>query len=79
MVYRNLPCDFAECPQNVRANTSEGLATMAAVRSRKLDYWQEPLGSFSWVWIFNWFVLRAVPAATVCVTAYASFELLFAN
>jgi len=52
---------------------------MAAVRSRKLDYWQEPLGSFSWVWIFNWFVLRAVPAATVCVTAYASFELLFAN
>jgi len=49
------------------------------MRSRKLDYWQEPLGEFSWVWIFNWLVLRAVPAATICVTAYAGFEYIFQN
>jgi hypothetical protein len=35
------------------------------MRSRKLDPYQEPLGPFSWVWIFNWLVLRAVPVATL--------------
>lgn len=52
---------------------------MAAVRSRKHDPYQEPLGPFSWVWIFNWFVLRAVPAVTLCVVAAAGCQLFLAD
>jgi hypothetical protein len=49
------------------------------MRSRALDEYQEPLGSFSWVWLFNWFVLRAFPAAAVCLTAAAGVQLYLGN
>jgi len=39
------------------------------MRSRALDEYQEPLGPFSWVWLFNWLVLRAFPVAAICLTA----------
>ena len=44
-----------------------------------MDPYQEPLGPFSWVWLFNWFVLRAVPAAILCVTAAAGYEAYLQN
>jgi hypothetical protein len=45
------------------------------MRSREFDEYQEPLGPFSWVWLFNWFVLRAFPVAAICVTAAAGVQL----
>ena len=49
------------------------------MRSRKLDEYQEPLGPFSWVWIFNWFVLKAVPTVTLFSLAAAGYEVIFGN